>query len=44
MNFDVFCHEYPPAEYAAVSDENSSWRTFDDWLVQAVDRHGRDTL
>jgi hypothetical protein len=43
-NFDVFCHEYPLAEYIAVSDELKSWRTFDDWLIRAVTTLGQDSL
>jgi len=43
-NFDVFCHEYPPPEYAAISDELKSWRTLDQWLVQIVGSYGQETL
>ena len=43
-NFDVFCHEYPPYEYAAVSDELKSWRTLDQWLVQVVESFGARCL
>lgn len=43
-NFDVFCHEYPSQEYANVSDELKSWRTFDEWLIHAVTCKGKDTL
>jgi hypothetical protein len=44
QNFDVFCHEYPPQEYVAVSDELSSWRSFESWLIHAVENNGQDTL
>jgi len=43
-NFDVFCHEYPPFEYVATSDELYSWRTLDTWLVQVVKTFGEDCL
>ncbi len=44
VNFDVFCHEYPPSEYVAVSDEVKSWRTLNQWLVQVVSSYGEETL
>ena len=43
-NFDVFCHEYPPSEYMAVSDELKSWRTLEHWFVQIVTSYGEETL
>jgi hypothetical protein len=43
-NFDVFCHEYPLEEYAEVSDEIKSWRTFEDWVILSVETLGMDTL
>jgi len=43
-NFDVFCHEYPMEEYAEVSDEIKSWRTFEEWLIRAVETCGRKTI
>jgi hypothetical protein len=43
-NFDIFCHEYPPEDYAAVSDELDSWRGFDEWLVHAVETCGEETI
>lgn len=43
-NFDVFCHEYPFEEYVAVSDELGSWRTFENWVLRAVESCGDDTL
>jgi len=43
-NFDVFCHEYPPSDYVSVSDELKSWRTFDEWIIRAVESFGEDTL
>jgi hypothetical protein len=43
-NFDVFCHEYPPGEYVDVSNEIGSWRTFDEWIIRAVESSGEDTL
>jgi hypothetical protein len=43
-NFDVFCHEYPLEEYVATSDKLKSWRTFDEWLIHAVDTLGENSL
>jgi hypothetical protein len=43
-NFDVFCHEYPLEEYVAVSDELKSWRTFDEWLIRAVETLGEESI
>jgi len=43
-NFDVFCHEYPLEEYVAVSDEIKSWRTFEGWLINAVETRGEETI
>jgi hypothetical protein len=40
-NFDVFCHEYPLEEYSAISDEISSWRSFEEWLVHVVESRER---
>jgi hypothetical protein len=44
MNFDVFCHEYPFEEYVAVSDEIKTWRTFESWLIHAVETRGEETI
>lgn len=43
-NFDVFCHEYPIEEYASVSDEITSWRTFEEWLIHAVETQGVESI
>jgi hypothetical protein len=43
-NFDVFCHEYPPEQYVEVSNELSSWRTLEGWLIHAVETLGTETL
>lgn len=43
-NYDVFCHEYPIDEYAEVSDELNSWRTFEEWVIKAVETKGKETL
>ncbi len=43
-NFDVFCHEYPFEEYVSVSDEINSWRTFEEWLVHAVETQGVESI
>jgi len=43
-NFDVFCHEYPPSDYVKISTEIRSWRTFDEWIVRAVETYGEETL
>jgi len=43
-NFDVFCHEYPPGRYVEISNEIQSWRTFDEWIIRAVESYGEDTL
>lgn len=43
-NFDVFCHEYPIESYVEVSDELISWRTFDEWLITAIETKGQKTL
>ncbi len=43
-NFDVFCHEYPFEEYVSISDEINSWRTFDEWLVHAVETKGIESI
>ncbi|WP_160139064.1 SMI1/KNR4 family protein [Chryseobacterium sp. c4a] len=43
-NYDVFCHEYPIDEYTEVSDELNSWRTFEEWVIKAVETKGKETL
>lgn len=43
-NFDVFCHEYPPFEYASVSDGLDSWKTLDQWIIRLVESHAKDIL
>jgi hypothetical protein len=43
-NFDVFCHEYPFEEYVSVSNEINSWRTFDEWLIHAVETEGVESI
>ncbi|MCA5005207.1 SMI1/KNR4 family protein [Sphingobacterium bovistauri] len=43
-NFDVYCHEYPIDDYVATSDELNSWRTFEEWLIKAVETKGSETL
>ncbi len=43
-NFDVFCHEYPFEEYVSVSNELDSWRTFDEWLIHAVETQGVEDI
>lgn len=43
-NFDVFCHEYLIDEYAEISDELNSWRTFEEWVIKAVETKGKETL
>lgn len=43
-NFDVFCHEYPIDEYVETSDELNSWRTFEEWIIKAVETKGQETL
>ncbi|WP_347217339.1 SMI1/KNR4 family protein [Chryseobacterium sp.] len=43
-NYDVFCHEYPIDEYAEISDELNSWRTFEEWVIKAVETKGQETL
>lgn len=43
-NYDVFCHEYPVDEYAETSDELNSWRTFEEWMINAIGTKGRETL
>ena len=43
-NFDVYCHEYPIDDYVATSDELNSWRTFEEWLIKAVETKGSKTL
>ncbi len=44
QNFDVFCHEYPFEEYVAVSDEISSWRKFESWVIKCVETRGEDSI
>lgn len=43
-NYDVFCHEYPIDEYAETSDELNSWRTFEEWMMKAIETKGQETL
>jgi hypothetical protein len=43
-NFDVYCHEYPIYDYAAISDELKSWRSFEDWIINVVKTKGEDSL
>lgn len=43
-NFDVYCHEYPIEEYVETSDELNSWRTFEEWIIKAVQTKGRESL
>jgi hypothetical protein len=43
-NFDVYCHEYPVEEYAGISDEIRSWRTFEEWLIHAVETYGVESI
>ncbi|MFD2555168.1 SMI1/KNR4 family protein [Sphingobacterium tabacisoli] len=43
-NYDVFCHEYPIEEYATTSDELKSWRTFEEWIIKAIQTKGTETL
>ena len=43
-NFDIYCHEYPPSEYVAVSNELNSWRDFGSYIVGLVVSFGKDTL
>lgn len=43
-NYDVFCHEYPIDEYVEISDELKSWRTFEEWVIKAVETKGKETL
>lgn len=43
-NFDVFCHEYSFEEYVAVSDELKSWRSFEEWLIHAVETEGVESI
>ncbi|KUF40900.1 SMI1/KNR4 family protein [Myroides marinus] len=43
-NYDVFCHEYPLEEYIETSDELKSWRTFEEWIIKAVETKGSKTL
>lgn len=43
-NYDVFCHEYPIDEYAEISDELNSWRTFEEWMIKSIETKGQETL
>lgn len=43
-NFDVYCHEYPIYDYAAISDELKSWRSFEDWIINVVKTKGEESL
>lgn len=43
-NYDVFCHEYPIDEYAEISDELNSWRSFEEWVIKAIETKGQETL
>ncbi|MBP2617255.1 SMI1/KNR4 family protein [Chryseobacterium jejuense] len=43
-NYDVYCHEYPIGEYVETSDELNSWRTFEEWVIKAVETKGKETL
>lgn len=43
-NYDVFCHEYPISEYSEISDELNSWRSFEEWVIKAVETKGQETL
>lgn len=43
-NYDVFCHEYPIEEYVETSNELKSWRTFEEWIIKAIETKGTKTL
>lgn len=44
LNFDVYCHEYPIGEYALTSDELSSWRIFENYIIKVVESKGLKSL